>query len=331
MLKIGLVFLLGLLPQPAPAQSGLSFDVASVKPAVMPNITQLVQAAQAGKLPRIGMTVEGTRVDIALMSLADLIPIAYGVKPFQVAGPDWLNSERFDIQARMPEGSTSEQIPQMLQALLAERFQLKIHRENREHSVYALVVARGGVKMKESDPDPVPADGEAPKPAAGNSPIGMGLGNGTQVRIDNAGGAARVDGATITTPQNGTIKMSRSPDGQSIRMEYSKLTMAQLADGVGRFLDKPVVDMTDLKGNYRAALDLSVADYLKMMSITVGISLPPEITAARANPAQTGQASDPSSNSVFTSVKQLGLQLDSRKTPVEFVVIDHVEKAPTEN
>ena len=330
MLKIGLILLLGLLPQSASAQGGLSFDVASVKPAVMPSIAQLVQAAQAGKLPRIGMTIEGTRVDFALMSLADLIPIAYGVKPFQVAGPDWLNSERFDIQARMPEGSTSEQVPQMLRALLAERFQLKVHRENRDHSVYALVVAKGGLKMKESDPDPVTADGETPKASTSTPPI-VGLGNGTQVRIDNAGGATGVAGATITTPQNGTIKMSRSSDGQSIRMEYSKLTMAQLADGVARFLDKPVVDMTDLKGNYQAALDLSVADYLKMMSTVVGISLPPEIAAARANPAQAGQASDPSSNSVFTSVKQLGLQLDSRKTPVEFIVIDRIEKTPTEN
>ena len=68
------------------------------------------------------------------MSLAELIPIAYNVKPFQVAGPDWMSSQRFDILARMPEGTTKEQVPEMLQALLAERFQLKIHRENREHN-----------------------------------------------------------------------------------------------------------------------------------------------------------------------------------------------------
>ena len=323
-LRIGLVSLVILLPGlvvgQAPKTGGLSFDVASVKPAAPLNPADILQS---GKIPHVGMTVEGTRVDIGYMSLADLIPIAYNVKSFQIAGPDWMNAQRFDILARMPEGATKEQVPEMLQALLAERFQLKIHRENREHAVYALVVAKGGHKLKESPPDPeIPATADEPaatRPAKGT----ISLGNGTQVRVDNAGG-----GATVTSPQNGTMKMSMSPDGQ-MRMEYSKVAMAQFADMLTRFVDRPVVDMTELKGNYQVAMDLAMADMLNIAKAG-GIALP-ALGARGGNPAQLAQASDPSSNTVFNSVQQLGLRLDSRKAPVEFIVVDRAERSPTEN
>src|SRR5207249_390169 len=108
-----------------------------------------------------------------------------------------------------PEGTTKEQVPEMLQALLAERFQLKIHRENREHNVYGLVVGKGGHKLKESPPDAdTPATaGDEPKGATSPANGTVNLGNGTQVRID-----ARNGGATVTSAQNGPMKMSMSPD-----------------------------------------------------------------------------------------------------------------------
>ena len=325
-LRVGLVLLIILVPglafSQAPATAGLSFEVASVKVAAPLNPAELIQS---GKLPHVGMTVEGSRVDIGYMSLAELIPIAYNVKPFQVAGPDWMSSQRFDILARMPEGTTKEQVPEMLQALLAERFQLKIHRENREHNVYGLVVGKGGHKLKESPPDadPPATAGDEPKGATNPANGTVNLGNGTQVRID-----ARNGGATVTSAQNGTMKMSMSPDGQ-MRMEFGKVTMAQFADMLTRFVDRPVVDMTELKGNYQAALELALADMLNMARAG-GIALP-ALGARGGNPAQTPQASDPSSNSVFASLQQLGLRLDSRKSPVESIVVDHVEKTPTEN
>ena len=143
------------------------------------------------------------------------------------------------------------------------------------------------------------------------------------MRVDNAGG-----GATVTSPQNGTMKMSMSPDGQ-MRMEYSKVAMAQFADMLTRFVDRPVVDMTELKGNYQVAMDLAMADMLNIARAG-GIALP-ALGARGGNPAQLAQASDPSSNTVFNSVQQLGLRLDSRKAPVEFIVVDRAERSPTEN
>src|ERR1700681_2549902 len=96
--------------------AGPVFDVATVK-AAGPLQAQMA----AGKL-HIGMSIDAARVDIGSMSLAELIPVAFAVKPYQVSGPDWMKENRFDILAKMPEGATKEQVPQMLQALLADRF-----------------------------------------------------------------------------------------------------------------------------------------------------------------------------------------------------------------
>lgn len=76
---------------------------------------------------------------------------AFQVKGYQIAGPSWLDEDCFEIVAKMPEGATSVQIPAMLQALLAERFKLVAHKENRPRPVYALVVDKGGPKFKEAD------------------------------------------------------------------------------------------------------------------------------------------------------------------------------------
>ncbi len=78
------------------------------------------------------MVLDGAHVDIRLMSLRDLIILAYRIKPYQLPGtPDWMKTEVFDIVATIPQGVTSAAVPEMLQALLAERFGLRIHRESR--------------------------------------------------------------------------------------------------------------------------------------------------------------------------------------------------------
>jgi uncharacterized protein (TIGR03435 family) len=294
------------------APAPLSFEVASVKPAAP--ITPAMLAS--GKL-HVGMSVEGTRVDIGYMSLAELIQSAFKVKSHQVSGPDWMAGQRFDILARMPEGTTKEQVPEMLQALLAERFQLKVHQETREHPVYALVVAKGGPKLKESPPD-----GEAPPAENSKNPgITVGTGDG-QVRINNTGG-----GATVVTGNGGATKMSMGQDGQ-MRMEMSRMTMPAFAELLARLADRPVLDMTELKGNYQIVLDLTMTDLLAVARAS-GASLP--AFGGRGDGSRLGQASDPSGGSVFASVQELGLRLDPRKAPAETVIVDQLEKTPTEN
>ena len=118
------------------ASAQTAFEVASIKPAQPPDPATMMQ----GKF-KVGLHVDAGRADIGFFSLRDLISVAYGVKDYQIAGPDWLNGQRFDIAAKMPEGAKEDQVPEMLRALLAERFHLEVHRETREHSIYALVEA----------------------------------------------------------------------------------------------------------------------------------------------------------------------------------------------
>jgi uncharacterized protein (TIGR03435 family) len=109
---------------------------------------------------RIGIDLSGPRFTAEAFSLDNLITYAFDLEDYQVTGvPGWgvssTNSDRYDITAKAEgDGTLSrEQAKKMLQSLLAERFQLKFHHESKELPVYALVVAKGGPKFKESPPD----------------------------------------------------------------------------------------------------------------------------------------------------------------------------------
>jgi len=210
----------------------------------------------------------------------------------------------------------------MLQALLADRFKLAIHRENKEQAVYALVVAKGGSKLKESVPEPdAPAGADVSKDDAKKGMV-IGTANGSQARVTYDTRGAVVRGGL----GGGTTRMTPGPDG-SMHMEASKMNLGALADALSRFVDRPVVDMTELKGDYQIALDISMADIMKAAR-SIGAAVPGALPGG-ASPADT--ASDPSSSSIFATVQQLGLKLEPRKAPIETIVIDRLEKTPTEN
>jgi uncharacterized protein (TIGR03435 family) len=284
-----------------------TFEVASVKPAAPLGRGELL----SGQM-HVGMKIDAARVDIGSMSLADLIRVAYRVKPYQVSGPDWMASERFDVLAKLPEGASREQVPEMLQELLADRFKLTVHRESKEHAVYALVVGKNGIKMKESAPD-----ADAATTTDDVNP---------QVRLSGRGENTSV---SITGGPIGTAHMSMGPNG-TMRLEAPKMNMAAFADTLSRFFDRPVVDLTELKGTYQVVLDLSMED-LRNAARTMGY-MAPGMGGGRggAQPAADA-ASDPGGLSIFAAVQQLGLKLEPRKVPIDFVVIDHLEKTPTEN
>src|SRR5215467_11517380 len=93
------------------------------------------------RFPR-GARIDGAQVHFAGLFLRDYIARAYQVRSSQIIGPDWLSSTLFDVDAKLPSGSTSAQVGEMLRALLADRFSLKQHREQREVSVYGIVVGK---------------------------------------------------------------------------------------------------------------------------------------------------------------------------------------------
>jgi uncharacterized protein (TIGR03435 family) len=316
----------------APSSAPLSFEVASIKPS-----GPLDPAAIMAGKAHVGMSVDQARVEIGNANLMGLICAAYKVKPHQVAGnPDWLNAginaDRFDILAKLPEGANKDQVPEMLQTLLAERFKLTLHHEKRDAPVYALVVAKGGPKLKEALPDPtVPPAATAPpsgpdestssKPAAKGE---MSFGSGdNRVTMKQSGG-----GMVVNSKESGPMRMSPGENG-GWRMEGDRMTMEMFVVMLSQYLDRPVVDLTELKGNYQITLELSMST---LLAVAAKMGMNTAGTAGPANPARPAEAAtEPSDGSLFASVQHLGLKLEARKLPYDFIVIDHVEKAPTAN
>jgi uncharacterized protein (TIGR03435 family) len=272
------------------APAALAFEVATIKPA--PPITAAMAAA--GQF-HVGMKVDGARVDIGYSSLSDLIRMAYDVKPHQISAPDWIVEQKWDILAKMPDGSAPNQVPQMLQTLLAERFGLTVHRENRDSRVYGLEVAKGGAKLKESSP----ADDDAPLQIATN----------------------RDGNSTVTGGGHGVTKTEMHPDG-SMHLVSSKMNLALLCDSLSYYLDRPVVDMTHLTGNYVIEMEFSAAD-LRTAAMKSGAAAYPIATA--------DAASEPAGLSLIGSVQKLGLRLEPQQAAMETIVVDRAEKTPRAN
>ena len=233
----------------------------------------------------------GGRLTTQNAPLMMLIQNAYAVQAFQVGGgPAWINAEGYDIEAK-PEGNADrQQMWLMLQTLLADRFKLALHRDTKELPVYALSVTKGGLKQ------PPPKEGgcatfapDAPPPAPG---------------------------AGIPC---GKIRVMGLPSG--VRMEGSKVPMAELIRTLAMVLGRPVLDKTEFTTEFEVRLDFT----------------PDETTAGLpgaggpGDPGGPPPSTDPSRPSISAALQeQLGLKLAPAKGPVEVLVIDRVER-PTAN
>jgi uncharacterized protein (TIGR03435 family) len=301
----------------APA-AGLTFDVASVRPSPPLDGAAMQAAMQAGKMPKFGADVEGLRAEYSQMQLRDLVANAYGVKPYQVTGPEAISGQRFDIAARMPEGSKPEDAPAMLLGLLKERFNLQAVKSTQEHPVLALVVAKGGPKLTESTEKPVPLDPNAELKDGEmkvSGPFGPMIvkqnkdGTGSANMGDQGRYTQRFDGA------NGMLHLQ----GSAVSMKGLAQMLTQFTMGGGNSSGKQVVDQTGLTGYYEVTIDISFA---AMMAQRTG-----------GGPgASDSQAQDPGGGlSIGDTVQKMGLKLESSKAQVDQVVVASVDKAPTEN
>src|SRR5580658_1894788 len=131
------------------ADRSLTFEVASVKPAGESPGIRIDKKSSTGSFSASSDAILFSRRNA---TQASLLQEAYGLRKQQVIGPAWLTSERYEIEARVPECTTADQQLIMLQNLLVERFRMKLHRETREMPVYEMVTARGGSKLQESVP-----------------------------------------------------------------------------------------------------------------------------------------------------------------------------------
>jgi len=222
------------------AQQPLTFEVDNVKP----NTTG---GPGATSRQRNGA------LELENYSLRRLVQLAYRVKDYAYSGPSWLDSVHFDVVAKLPAGAKSDQIPEMMQALLTERFQLAVHREEKEMTGLALVVDKKGLRIQPAEPGPNGGTGYGSSMAGGN-----------------------------------------------------KITMAEFAGLLSNALDRPVKDLTSVGGVYN----------IKIRWLPDG-PLPADTTGM--------------SGSVYEAVQDLGLKLEVQKIPVEVLIVDRAERAPTEN
>jgi uncharacterized protein (TIGR03435 family) len=270
------------------------FEVTSIRPSAPPG----------GERVNVGVHIDGAMVRCTALNLKDYIAAAYKLKIYQIQVPDSTGGDRFDISAKLPAGATDAQVPDMLKAMLADRFKMKAHFETKDLPVYALAISKNGLKMKESAPDPNadPAD-PAEKSRPATNVTGSGGRGGVHIEYGH--------GSFFTMADN--------------KFTARRLPMSSFTEVLARFEDRPVVDKTGLTGVYDFDLEFTPEDYMAMLirsAIAAGVTMPPE--ALRMLSGSSG-------DSLLNALERLGLKLETRKAPLEVLVVDHLEKVPTEN
>jgi uncharacterized protein (TIGR03435 family) len=317
-----------------------SFEVISIKPS----------APLGGGGPiRIGGGTRGDRYTMNAATLRMLLQQAYskpgnagpGSQVQLIGGPGWMDSDRYDIQAtaNCSGGVLSrEQVQLMIQSMLEDRFQLKVHRETRELPIYNLIVGKDGPKIQAS------ADQTPPAQAAGGPPQPCSPPSATPtpaqppppppVPPGQRGGTFPELNPNFAIPRGGTVIMF-GPNGFAIR--GSAVPITNLVGNLQQQTGRPVVDKTGLKGLYDFILQFS-PEGLNGQALP-GLPLPPAppgtivggpgaAGAGAAGPgAATAAAAEPVP-SLFTAIQELGLRLESAKGPVEVLVIDSAQKPP---
>jgi len=293
------------------ADKALTFDAASVKPATPPTPDGRGMIMMQGPSGGPG-TKDPGRIRYPNMSMKNILMNAYDMKAFQIVGPGWLDTERFDITATMPPETTKEQFRAMLRNLLAERFKMTVHRETKELPMYSLVVARNGPKMQESADVPAPKDdGDTPPPPP---PLP------SQPKIGP-------DGFPILPQLAGRGGIFNIMMNGRARLIGQQQTMQDLATRLTGLLSRPVTDATGLKAKY----DFTLTYAPEGMNGPMGPMPPPPPGGAGGSPSASMPEAEPLPD-IFGAVQaQLGLKLEPKKGPVEMIVVDHIDKTPTAN
>jgi uncharacterized protein (TIGR03435 family) len=265
------------------------FEVASVKPS-----SEFPSPSAVGGAG----TSDPTRFVRNRATLANLILEAYHIRKYQLVAPAWLDTTRFDIQAIVPKGYSTDVRNRMLQALLAERFHLSFHRDSKIVPGYHLVVARGGIKIKEALP---------------------GRRGATADTVEH-GGLLPItkDARGVPELPPGVSMLTTRINGQMMTTMRAIESMSFLAVRLSAPLHQPVLDRTGLKGEYEYSL-FWAAD-----SLAVG---PPDWSNGSAPTTDVGGGP-----TIFQALQsQLGLRLVRASIPVLILTIDHVDRTPTEN
>ena len=275
------------------ATGNLTFEVASVRPSapVPPSGGVYFGPARGGP-----GTPDPGQITWSYASMKAMLLTAYDAKNYQINGPAWLDTERYNVIAKVPAGATTEQVRAMWQNLLAERFGLTVHHEPKEFQVEELVIGKGGPKLKETS-----WDAAAPLPP---------------------GPPQRKNGELISPGVVSTIFPGVSPHAHTVAKAQP---ISQLAVMLSNQLGRPVLDKTGLTGKYDFTLEYRID--------LSGYQLPPPPPGAPGPAAATpgDSASDPGPDLAAAVQQQLGLGLVAGKAKLDVVVVDKADKVPTEN
>lgn len=286
------------------ADSRATFEAASVKSAgrVAPGSNSVLRGGPGSDDP--------SQISSASVTLMTLLTKAFAVRADQVAGPDWLASERYSVFARVPPGATKDQLSTMLRNLLVERFHLTLHHGTKYFPAYRLVVAAEGPKLKPSSSG---ADVATPGGTAPLSSFGRDK-NGFLVLPPGA--------ASAMTVGNGMNRWTYSATMAEFAERLGALVNSSNGAAIGEAVPR-VIDGTGLAGRFDFTLEF--AGTYRMPAF-----VPPAPTSAGDQPPV--EASDPGPN-IFTAVeRQLGLKLEKRApVALDLLIIDHVDRVPTEN
>jgi uncharacterized protein (TIGR03435 family) len=219
---------------------------------------------------------------------------AYDVQSYQVTGPDWLSTRRYEIVATLPTGTTADQFRAMLRNLLAERFALAVHHVKRDFQGYDLVAVKKASKLTPS---------AAASAAAPETPPG--------VPRQDADGYPRLDGPGLA--------MMEGIRGRSV---VSYLTaraqpLSALVNLLAREFRLPIADRTGLTGLFDFRLEFAPQ---------------PPGALPNASPERPLDASDDSAPNLITAVReQLGLKLNPVKIPLDVLIVDRANPEPAGN
>jgi uncharacterized protein (TIGR03435 family) len=235
------------------------------------------------------------RISFTNVTLFNVILRAYDLMAFQLSAPDWVSSRRYDIAAVIPAGASKEQCNRMLQALLAERFNLVVHHENRSLQGFDLVAGRGGSKLKGSAASSAPASGTSDGPP----------------KIDS-------DGYPELTAPGLVMMEGAKAGGVIVFLTARSQPLSALVQLLSREFQMPIGDQTGLQGNF----DFKLAFAPK----------PPGALPPPPSPDSPSNAADDVAPNLTTAVQQqLGLRLNARKVPTDVLVVDRADQLPTQN
>jgi len=305
MMLAGLMSAPCILAQSAPKQE---FEVASVRLAGPEE-----KGFGGGPMGGPG-TPDPGRVRSINQTLRAILMAAYDLGYAQISGPSWIDTEHYDITATVRPGATKEQAKQMLQNLLVERFKLTIHRETKDFPVYELVVAKNGSKLNKADETQAPTDGAPAPPPATPGPPKLGK-----------------DGFPELPPGLTVGNWFMTANGR-MRMIFKSQSISDLVKTLGGrpdIMDRPIIDKTGLTGKYDFTMEFAVSEGGRQL-----MGLPPTPNGGPAETSATAASTEKSEPPpAFSSAleEQLGLKLESKKGPLEVLVIDRGDKTPIEN